>query len=193
MDGAALPLWIAGLLAAAGVGALRMAWSRPARSLAWNGAGWGLIMLAVLIAGMAAGAWGIAIVSIGPMLVAFAILALAGWRSPAGRAAATNRRANMLPEAGEPWRIRGRLATFLIVIPGGFLAAAALALTLRSAAMLLGWGEANANVMAFFTVPLGWALVATILLMQDRRRAQLGTLLAFGIVGLPTILTGVIA
>ncbi|MFS0738601.1 hypothetical protein ABC347_16260 [Sphingomonas sp. 1P06PA] len=193
MEPAGTSLWLASALAAAAVGVLRFAWSRPSRSLLWNGIGWGLLLLALVAGAAIAGAWGVSIVALVAILAAFALLALAGWRSPAGRAAAANRRAGMMPEAGEAWRIGGRLTTFLIVIPGGFLAAAALALTMRGSAMLLGWGEANANVAAFFMLPIGWAVVATIILMQDRRRSQVGTLLACGIVGLPTIVTGLIA
>ena len=49
-------LWMAAALAIAGVAVLRLSWERPARSRAWNIAGWGALLAAVLAGDAAAGA-----------------------------------------------------------------------------------------------------------------------------------------
>lgn len=190
MSGAALLLWVACALAVAGVALLRFAWSLPHRSAAWNGAGWAALAGAVLCGWWSAGAWGASVVALVAMAAAFVALSVAGWRSPPGRATGSNRRAGMLPEPGEPRRIGRRLVTFLVVIPGGLLASLAVALAVRGLVIASGWNEADANVSGLFAVPLVWAIVSTLLLMQARRRQAL-TLLVCGLAGAPFILSGV--
>ena len=190
MGGASPLLWLACALGAAGVGALRRAWSLPRRSATANGAGWGLLALSALIAGLAEGAWGMSVAALTTMLAAFAALAIAAWRSPPARAKASNRRAGMLPEAGEPRRIGRRVATFLLVIVAGLVASIALALALRGLGGALGWSEANANVLALYSVPVTWAVLAFVLLMQQSRRSQVLTLLMCCVPALPVLLNG---
>ncbi|MBB5710502.1 hypothetical protein [Sphingomonas xinjiangensis] len=188
MNGGAALLWLACGLGVAAVGVLRFAWSLPHRSAAWNSAGWAALAACVLCGGWSAGAWGVSVAALCTMAAAFAVLAVAGWRAPPGKATGSNRRMGMLPEPGEP-HIGRRLVTFLLVMPGGLLAALAIALAVRGSGLALGWGEANANVGGLFAVPLAWGVLCTILLMQARR-GQAITLLVCGVAGAPFIVGG---
>ena len=178
MEPATATLWLAAGAGTAGIGALRFAWSLKHRSAGWNGLGWSMLALAVLLAALAAGAWGMAIAGLAATASALALLADAAMRSPPGRAEAPKRRAFLLPEAGEPRRLGRRLVTFLLVMFGGWAVATGLALSLRGIGMASGWSEADANVAALFAVPIVWGVLACALLMQSRRRVQLATLLA---------------
>lgn len=183
-------LWAGCLAGIGGVAVLRHAWGLPLRSATWNGAGWALLVLAVVLGWQAAGAWGVAVAVLVATVAAFAALAVAGARSPPGRAAPPKRRAHVLPDGAEPLRLVRRLVTFLLVVPGGWLAALALGLGLRALGILLGWGEANANVAALFAVPIAWAMFATIVLMQTRRRSQIATLAFGALAALPLLMMG---
>lgn len=193
MAGAATLLWLAAALGVAGVAALRFAWSLPRRSAAWNGVGWGLLALSTVGAGMAEGAWGIAVAALFAMAAAALALAVAGIRAPRGRAAASNRRVGLLPEGAEPRRIGRRFGTFALVILAGFAVAVGLAMSVRGFGGLLGWSEANANALALFVVPLAWAVLATVLLMQTRPRSQLATLALCCLPVLPVLLSGTLS
>ena len=77
MGGASPLLWLAAAFGVAGVGVLRLAWSLPRRSATWNAAGWGLLFASAIGAGLAEGAWGIAVaamVTMGAATVALAVL-----------------------------------------------------------------------------------------------------------------------
>jgi hypothetical protein len=193
MAGASPLLWTAAALGVAGVVALRFAWSLPRRSATWNGIGWGLLALSAIGAGTAEGAWGIAVAALGAMGTAMILLAVAGIRSPRGRAAASNRRVGMLPEGAEPRRIGRRFGTFALVILAGFAVAVGLAISVRGLGGLLGWSEANANALALFVTPLAWAVLATVLLMQTRRRSQIATLALCCLPVLPVLLSGALS
>lgn len=186
-------LWLAAALGVAGVGTLRYAWSLRRRSRATNGIGWGLLTLATIGAGAAEGAWGVAVAALWAMLAAFAILAVSGIRSPAGREKASSRRTGMLPEEGEPRRIGGRIVTFLLVIVAGFAVSVGLGLAVRGLGGLLGWSEANSNVLALYSVPLLWSVLVFVLMMQRSRRSQILTLLACCAPLLPVVLSGVMS
>ena len=67
---------------------MRFAWSLKHRSAGWNGLGWSMLALAVLLAALAAGAWGMAIAGLAATASALALLADAAMRSPPGRAEA---------------------------------------------------------------------------------------------------------
>lgn len=183
-------IWAAAALGVAGVGVLRYAWSLPRRSPLANGAGWALLALSGICAGMAEGAWGIAVAVLCAMLAAFALLALAGMRSPRRAAKASNRGVGMLPKRGEPRRIARRVVTFLLVIVAGFAVSVGLGLAVRGLGGLLGWSEANANVVALYSVPMAWSVLAFVLLMQQTRRSQVLTLLACCVPILPVLLSG---
>jgi len=190
MAGVPILLWAAIALGAGGIAALRYAWSLPRRSPAANAAGWALLALSSLVAGVSDGAWGVAVAALGTTLVAIAVLAVAGIRAPAGRAKSSNRRVGMLPEGGEPRRLGRRAVTFLLTIVCGFAVSVALALAIRGLGGVLGWYEANANVVALFSVPLTWAILVFTLLMQRTRRSQVATLLICGLPVLPALLSG---
>ncbi|WP_448662570.1 hypothetical protein ACG3SL_18185 [Sphingomonas sp. CJ20] len=192
MPGAAI-LWLACAMGAGAVGVLRHAWALPHRSTGWNTLGWALMVASVVAGWQAAGAWGVSVAALVTTGAAFVALAVAGLRAPPARAAASNRRVGMLPQPGEPRRIGRRVATFLLVIPGGLIAALALCLAVRTLGLWSGWGEANAVVAALYTVPLVWAGLATALLMQARRRTQIATLLACVAAGAPFLIPGAIA
>lgn len=185
-------LWLSVALGVAGVGALRYAWSLPRRSPIANGIGWALLGLAAVLAAAADGAWGVSVAALGAMLAAFAILAVAGFRSPEKQAKGSNRRVGMLPEAGEPRRIGRRVVTFLLVIVAGFAVSVGLGLAVRGLGGVLGWSESNANVVALFSVPVTWSVLATVLLMQHSRRRQVLTLLVCCVPVLPVIVSGVV-
>lgn len=163
----------AGASAACGCAALRYAWSLPQRSPVWNAAGWGLLALGVVLGWSAAGAWGSAVASLVGMAAAMVFLAYSAWTAPirvAGKA--SNRRVGALPEAGEARHIRRRVMTFLIVVVGAWIVSTGIAVAARSLMAWAGAGEANANVTAFFVIPLAWTALAFALLMEERRSRQ---------------------
>jgi hypothetical protein len=190
MAGAPPLLWIAAAAGVIAVGVLRWAWSLPRRSTLGNGAGWALLVMAVVIAGQAEGAWGIAIVSMAIMAGALLALAIAGIGAEPGRAAASNRRVGLLPEGAEPRHVGRRFGTFTLVILGGLAASLCLALGMRGLGGLLGWHEADSNAVALFTVPVGWAILVTIMLMQTSRRGQWAALALCAVPLVPVLLTG---
>src|SRR5690606_29366239 len=63
--------------AVAGVSVLRLAWSRKQRSAALNAGGWGLMAIAVVLAGAHSGAWGISVAALWGMGAALLWLAYA--------------------------------------------------------------------------------------------------------------------
>ena len=186
-------IWTGAALAVAAVGLLRLAWGKPERSHALNTAGWGLLLAGVVSGGMAAGAWGIAIVSLPAMIAAFVALAVAGVKSPQGRTKASTRRVGLMPEKGEPRRIGCRATTFLLTIVAGFAVSLGLGMAVRALGGALGWAAPDANVAAFFTVPLAWSALVFALLMQDRRRTQILTLLVCSLPVLPVLASGAMA
>lgn len=173
-----------------GIATLRLGWSRRARSIPLNTAGWGLIVLAAMAGWLAAGAWGMAVATLCGMGAAFAILAYSLVTAPPSREKASNRRAGMLPEGGEPLRLRARFATFTLVVVLGAAGGIVLALASRALAVLMGAEEADANVIALFVAPLAWATIAFFLLMQRNRRKQWLLLAGAILPALPLILVG---
>lgn len=179
-------LLIAGcLLAVAGVAVLRLSWSRPRRSVALNAVGWAGLAGASVLAGLAEGAWGVAVAAACATAVACAMLALAATERPrpARRKAASAISANTA--APGSWR-RGAV-TFLLAGPAALAVAVALALAARKVAV--GWplAEADANVMVLALVPLAWPLLTFAMLMVAERRMQLAMLalpLAFSLLPL---------
>ena len=177
--------------AACGSAALRFAWSRPRRSMAWNGVGWGLFALAAVLGAFGAGAWGIAVASMWGMAAALLLLTHAALMSPADKAAkASNRRVNMLPQGNEPLHLVRRIVTFLIVALTAMIVSIGLALAARSLVFLSGAGEANANVMAYYAQPIAWGLLAYALLMMECRASQWKLLLACAVPGAIALAAG---
>lgn len=190
----AVSLILAGAVAAAAaVAVLRWAWAQRERSVALNTAGWGLMAIAAALGWAGAGAWGVSVVALVGMGAAFAALTLAAASAPAGKVSASNRRVNMLPEAGEPRRIGRRVATFLIAVPLALLVSIGLAVVVRALADLAGASEADSMALAFFSAPLIWAILMHVLLIQRQRRGQWRVLLASALPILPVALTGLLA
>ncbi len=190
MTGAAPLVWL-GIVAMVGaVLMLRHAWGLPRRSVAWNTLAWALMLAGAGLALAGDGAWGLAIAALVGMATAAGLLAHAGWTAPRGKGRASTRKVGMLPEKGEPRHLGRRLATFLLVVPLGFVASLLLALGARALAGLAGWNDADGNVLTLLLLPLAWGLLAFWLLMLPRRRAQLAWLAAPAVAGLGLILIG---
>lgn len=180
----------AALFALGGVVVLRTAWGRKERSHSLNATAWLLLALAAAIGWAAAGAWGVAVTAQFPIGLALALLVWAAVRSPIAPARASNRRAGMLPERGEPAHLAQRFATFLLVAVAGLLAAVGVAIALRALALAFGASEANANTLALFVQPLAWAVLAYAVLMTPSRHRQIVTLAASAAPALAIVLIG---
>jgi hypothetical protein len=94
----------------------------------------------------------------------------------------------MLPERGERLRIGGRLLTFAIAAPLGLTLAVGLGVALRGLVMALGGSEANANALGLLLPPLAWGVIAWLLLIQQRRRAQALIVLACALPVIPLVI-----
>lgn len=171
MEATAL-LWGGAAGAVAAISLLRLAWSRPRRSLPLNAAAWGLLALGLLGGAQAAGAWGLSIVSLAATGCAFLLLGHAALTAPAGKAKASARRAHALPDTGEPLYLGRRFATFLLSVPAALIASLLLALAGRGLAGMAGWREADSNVLALFLTPIVWSVLLVALLMKTERRGQ---------------------
>lgn len=182
---------LAGAGAVGGAAALRFAWSQPTRSMIWNGVGWGLFLVATLSAWGGAGAWGVAMAALWGMGAAMLLLAHAALTAPAiPGAKASNRRANMLPQGGEPKFLWRRIVTFLIVIFAAMIVSIGIGIAARAVALLFSASEANANVIAFFAMPLVWVWLSYALLMEHRRLRQWRMLLLWAAPGLLATILG---
>lgn len=169
---------------------LRRAWGLPRRSAAANGIGWGLLLVGAVMALAGDGAWGLAVASLAGMTSAAILLAHAGWTAPKGKGRASDRKAHMLPEQGEPSHLGRRLLTFLITVPLAFAVSLLAALGARALAGMAGWSDADGNAMALLLLPLLWGILAFWLLMLPRRRAQWTCLAVPATVGLSLIFIG---
>jgi hypothetical protein len=173
MGSPAILLWIGVAVAPAAILLLRLAWAQPSRSVPRNAAGWGLLLGGLLCGMASAGAWGLAVVTLCAVAMAFLCLTHAAMTAPQGKATASNRRVRMLPEGNEPLRLPARLLTFLLTVPAALLSALALSIGARAVALGIGASEADGNVLTLFLMPILWAVLATWLLMESRRRRQL--------------------
>jgi len=169
---------------------LRHAWRLQGRSVPLLGAAWALLVLGLVAAGAGQGAWGVSVACLSLMLCAFACLAVAGWTAPRDKARPPQRRAHILPDAGEPSYIGRRLLTFLITVPLALVTSLALALAMRVWVSGSGGGEANANVVTLFLTPLLWSILVVLLMLAKRRRTQWLMLGVPLLVGGPSILWG---
>jgi len=168
--------------AALGGAALRYAWSLPKRSMAWNGVGWGLLLVGVIAGWWSAGAWGTTVASLSGMAAAMLFLGHAAATAPVANVKASNRRVNMLPERGEPLHLARRFMTFFIVAIVALIVSVSLGVAAHSIIALAGAAPANAIVAGFFTMPLAWGVMAYALLMEERRQRQWAML---GILAMP--------
>jgi len=179
-----------GLFGILGIGALRFAWGRANRSVILNTAGWMLIGAGLAAGWVYAGAWGVSIASLWAMAAALILLAIAAWRDPARKSRGSDRRAGMLPEPGEPRHLAKRITTFAIVVGGGLVAAIAIGVMTRWAALTVNASVADANVLVFFAVPLVWSILAFLLLMTENRKRQLVCIALPLIAAIPAIVKG---
>lgn len=178
------------IAAVAGILVLRLSWGRAQRSAVLNTLGWGLLAASVATGWAFAGAWGVTVASLWAIGAALVVLSIAAWGDTAKGARGSNRRAGMLPEKGEPRRIARRITTFAIVIVGGVAAAIALGITMRGTAVLARANEADANVIAFFAVPLAWSILAVVLLLLQDRKHQLMVIAAPIVTSVPALAFG---
>jgi hypothetical protein len=183
-------VWIGAAGTIAAVLQLRRAWGRPRRSAAANGIGWALLLVGVAFALAGDGAWGLAVASLAGMTAAALLLAHAGWTAPKGKGRASDRKAHMLPEQGEPLALGRRLLTFLLTVPLAFAASLLAALGARALAGMAGWSDADGNAMTLLLVPLLWGILAFWLLMLPRRRSQFAWLAVPAATGLGLIFIG---
>ena len=190
MTATASLVWIGAAAIVAAVLQLRRAWSLPRRSTAANGIGWALMLAGAALALAGDGAWGLAVASLCGMTSAALLLAHAGWTAPKGKGRASDRKAHMLPEAGEPRHLGRRLLTFLLTVPLAFTASLLAALGARALAGLAGWSDADGNAMTLLLLPLLWGVLAFALLMLPRRRSQYGLLAIPAAAGLGLIFIG---
>lgn len=159
-----------------GIAVLRAAWARPRRSALHNLAGWALLALATVAGGMLGGAWGVAVSWMVAMAASLAVMAHSATTAPRrAKASAPTRQAGIAPP-GEPLHLGRRTLTFLLVVPLALASSVAFAIGLRGALVILGAGEANANSTALFAVPLAWGVLATVVLLCERRKAQFAIL-----------------
>jgi hypothetical protein len=182
-------LWLACGLGVAAIALLRFAWSLPRRSRGWTSAAWVTLAVSVLSGWQAGGAWGVSVAALVTMAAACVPLALACTDAPRRNGKTAERSPAMPPR--EPRRIVRRVITFLLVMPGGLVAAMGLGFVVRGLGSASHWGEANANVAALYAVPIAWAVLAVVLLMQMRRISQFVTLLACVAVSAPFLLVNV--
>ncbi|MEH6661551.1 MAG: hypothetical protein V7679_07890 [Parasphingorhabdus sp.] len=176
--------------AVAAILVLRFSWARPGRSRLLNAAGWLLLAISVATGWACAGAWGVTVISLWAMATALVVLAFAVWKSSPARRKPSSRRAGILPEAGEPLRIGSRFATFFLVVIAAMISSIGLAITTRWIALLIGASEANANVLALFAAPLGWTILAFLILMTDSRKRQLAIIALPVASAIPAFVTG---
>ena len=182
---------LAGGIAAAlsAIARLRMSWGMSKRSVAANGAAWLLLATGIVLAGAGVGAWGIAIASLWAMGLAAVFLAIAAWRSGKTPAKANDRRARMLSRGGS-LHLGQRALTFAITVPLAMAASLSLSVGLHWALNALGWRPADAIAVALVAIPMSWALLASILLMQQSRKSQWISLGLTAATAVPAILAG---
>lgn len=131
-----------------------------------------------------------AVTSLSPMASACLLLAIAGLGSAPSKLKASNRRAGILPERGEPLRIGTRLLTFALV---GLLAASfgvGIAVALGALLASAGMSEANAYALALQLMPVIWAVIAFAVLMQPSRRGQFKVLALTSVPVWPALAVG---
>lgn len=146
--------------------------------IGWGGrrilaaAGWLLAAASLLALALAYGAWGLAMGCVAAMAAALALVLLAGWASPAGRA----RKSGQAPAATLPSSRAGmgrRLAVFALVAPVSCAASVWLAYGLNT--LMTNGGEQTADTVAtmFFVQPLAWTALMSWQMTQPGPRAMI--------------------
>jgi len=178
-------MWAGAGIAVVAIILLRFAWGRPRRSTWLNALGWGLLALGTMSSASAYGAWGITVAGLMATATALLLLMIAAIRDRAGPKRPSERRANILPE-DEPLFLGRRALTFLLTIPVAATVALILSVAARALADLANWHPSNGTILALLLFPIIWAVIASSLLMAERRRSK-GLLLL-----LPACLGGLI-
>lgn len=155
-----------------GVLMLRMAWGRPRRSFAMNGAGWALLLAGSILGAISSGAWGIAMVTVIAMVTAIVLLSVAAATAPAGKPERVPSRRTAAQTKLPPRQIGRRIVTLLLTGPAPMIVALLVALALRALADMAGWSQANSNVLCLLMMPILWAGMTFWLLMMRSRRRQ---------------------
>ncbi|KQM13832.1 hypothetical protein ASE49_12320 [Novosphingobium sp. Leaf2] len=168
-----LLLFAAVAFAVFGIAVLRWAWGLARRSHAITGGGWLLVLLGTILGWLGDGAWGTAIVALGAMTTALALLAFAASTSKPGKVPASTRRTGMLPEGDEPKRIGARTLTFVLAGLVCAVVSIGIAVAANMLAKALGLGAADALALAFFAMPLAWTVLSYAVLMATERRRQI--------------------
>jgi len=171
-------------MAAGAIWLLHVSWQRAIRSVALNVLAWALLFAALIVGARDAGAWGMTLVSIGAIGAALALLGWAAWMSPPGKSKASSRRVNMLPEPGEPRMIGRRVLTFVLTVPLAFIVVILVSVAARGVAVSAGWNEADANVLTLLLLPLLWAVLIAVMLLETRRVRQ------YAMLALPALVSG---
>ncbi|UYH54307.1 hypothetical protein N6L26_09605 [Qipengyuania sp. SS22] len=170
-DGA---LWLGCALAAAGVAGLRLSWGRRGKSPQLYMLGWAALAAGCIAAGMASGAWGVAVAALVATAMACLVLTHAAFEQPR-----TPRRAaepESAAAASAPGTLSRGVITFALTGPVALAVAVVLALGMRTVALAWPVAEADANVMVLALVPLFWPLLAFAMLMAENRRPQIAML-----------------
>ena len=170
-DGA---LWLGCVLAAAGVAGLRLSWGRRGKSPALSALGWTALAAGCVGAGMASGAWGVAVAALVATAMACLFLTHAAFERPRTPRRAAEPESAAAASAPGDWH-RSAI-TFALTGPLALAVAVVLALGLRAAALDWPVAEADANVMVLALVPLFWPLLAFAMLMAESRRPQIAML-----------------
>lgn len=186
MEGGAL-IWVAAILAIAGVALLRLSWGKPYRSTALNVGGWVVLAAALVVADQTAGEWGVAVTVLVATAAAFAVLVVAA-RTPARKARAKTIRTSQRGSSEMASPVRSGLLTFAIAGPLALVASVLLALAVRALIIGAGGAEADGNVAVLATVPIAWPVLSFALLMMSHRGTQFVWVLGVAAVSAPFLL-----
>lgn len=184
---------VAAMAGLAGVGVLRVSWSRKQRSRAMNLTGWSLILGAAVYGAAFAGAWGIAAAALPPMSGAFILLAIAAIRSKPGKVRAATRRPSASIAEPAALRLAARGLTFVLVAVLAAAVGMGIALAAGGLVLLVGAGKSDAYATALFMMPMSWSMLAFVLLMQPRRRGQAKVLAIASIPTWPCLVAGLLS
>ncbi|WP_170001826.1 hypothetical protein [Pseudopontixanthobacter vadosimaris] len=176
-------------LALTSVVVLRISWARRDRSWVLNLAGRLGFALSTALAWAAFGAWGVAVVMLVATGAAIILLAVAALE-PASARRRKEKAPRIAIESNTARTTQARIVTFLIAGPFALIASLAAALAARLLVLAMNGTEADANVTVLGLVPLLWAILSTMVLMNDRRRTQIAIAAAITAVSAPFLVLG---
>lgn len=178
-------IWVALLIVVAGMLLVRAGWSRG-RALAWTG--WAVILVGLTMLTLRDGAWGLAIGTVAATAVALALVAYAGWTSPARpRRAPREAPAVTLPHRWPD--VARRLLVFVLVVPVAFVAAQWLTFGTQAIARDGGMGTSDATALALFLQPIVWGVIMTAQMIRPHPAQMVAAPVVATVLG--TVLWGV--